>query len=583
VKLVPWPRGRPRTDQRAVSDIAAAAGRRLTYAYAAYALALALVAVSTILGGALMSEVMRRRSDVELIRAIAGRQRSSSLRIVALASDLDASDAAAHEAAARQMSAAVSAMRDAHAWLTEGPDAPALRSADLRGLYFGVSPASGSGSLDARMRAFLDAAAWLASSPAAPEAADVATLRADALGPIADLLARAMMLHDAATRRGIGEMLMAHRVLMGLSLLLLAGEVLVIFRPLARGVTDLAGRLRSEGRQDALTGALNRGETARVAAELAALGPLAVVAVDLDGFRVINSAEGHATGDRLLRLAVSRIRDALRPSDFVGRVGGHRFAALLPACASEEVALAIGERIHKALAEPVVEAGRVLRVGATVGIVCTAGDRPEGEGGRGEAKTDPMAPARRPDAAASLLHVAEDALARAGGARRGSLCVVSAADRDLIDCEAAILRAFDAAGGDLLPGLTVHFQPIVRLDPVAPERAGERGPERAGERASAGPANRGPGHGTLGHGTLGHGTLGHGTLGHGALGDGDLGDGALGDGDLGDGGGALAAGRWATRGCWATSRSRAGPIPRWGRCRRTASSPSPRVAAIWPG
>jgi diguanylate cyclase (GGDEF)-like protein len=104
--------------------------------------------------------------------------------------------------------------------------------------------------------------------------------------------------------------------------------------------------MRIQADTDPLTGLLNRAGF-RVAAEREhALAvrtgtPLAIVLLDLDGFKAINDRAGHAAGDRLLAELAVRWKSSLRSCDILGRHGGDEFVLLLPATtpAQAEVAL----------------------------------------------------------------------------------------------------------------------------------------------------------------------------------------------------------------------------------------------------
>lgn len=96
-------------------------------------------------------------------------------------------------------------------------------------------------------------------------------------------------------------------------------------------------------------------------------GRIAVLYVDLDGFKPINDAFGHAVGDRVLRACGGRLRAELRPDDAVARLGGDEFGAIL--CRIDEpAASAVADRLRAALEQPIVLAERTIRVGASIGI-----------------------------------------------------------------------------------------------------------------------------------------------------------------------------------------------------------------------
>jgi len=95
--------------------------------------------------------------------------------------------------------------------------------------------------------------------------------------------------------------------------------------------------------------------------------PFAVFIIDLDRFKEINDTLGHNTGDRLLQQVASRLAAQVRDADTVARLGGDEFALLLPSLGREH-APAVARKIVDALAVPCRVEGRVLEVGASVGV-----------------------------------------------------------------------------------------------------------------------------------------------------------------------------------------------------------------------
>jgi diguanylate cyclase (GGDEF)-like protein/PAS domain S-box-containing protein len=127
---------------------------------------------------------------------------------------------------------------------------------------------------------------------------------------------------------------------------------------------------------DALTGCYNRAaimsQLERTLAGRAAGEGLAVVFVDLDRFKAVNDRFGHAAGDRVLRLAADRLKDATRSNDFVGRMGGDEFLVVCPTLPSVHHARNVARRIADRLAGPVVLDGVAVDVGFSVGVAWAA-------------------------------------------------------------------------------------------------------------------------------------------------------------------------------------------------------------------
>ena len=198
--------------------------------------------------------------------------------------------------------------------------------------------------------------------------------------------------------------------------------------------------LREEVRTDSLTGLLNhRGsqERLRSAIDDAAGRPVSVVVIDLDHFKRINDTFGHAEGDRALALAAAALRDVVRESDAVGRLGGEEFVLVLPgvdAAAARDAA----ERARIAISEVQI-GGRQLACSA--GLACHPDDAGDAPG---------------------LLMAADAALYAAKDTGRGRTCRYRPSlalrpspgeEREEIE---AILRDGDAA-------LSPAFQPVLEL------------------------------------------------------------------------------------------------------------------------
>ncbi|MDP2054553.1 MAG: GGDEF domain-containing response regulator, partial [Acidobacteriota bacterium] len=94
---------------------------------------------------------------------------------------------------------------------------------------------------------------------------------------------------------------------------------------------------------------------------------LALLLIDLDGFKEINDARGHHVGDLVLQEVATRLRGALRASDTVARLGGDEFAVLLPATDVNRAELAARKVLHD-LEHPIDADGHPLMVSASIGI-----------------------------------------------------------------------------------------------------------------------------------------------------------------------------------------------------------------------
>jgi diguanylate cyclase (GGDEF)-like protein/PAS domain S-box-containing protein len=136
---------------------------------------------------------------------------------------------------------------------------------------------------------------------------------------------------------------------------------------------ELQDQLRHRAFHDPLTGLPNRALLADRAAQAFARSlrtgaSLAVIAIDLDAFKLINDNLGHQVGDRLLSAVAQRLEAAARPEDTVARMGGDEFLVLLDAIHSAEDALIVAERLHETLSVPFTLEQAEHRITASVGV-----------------------------------------------------------------------------------------------------------------------------------------------------------------------------------------------------------------------
>jgi len=98
------------------------------------------------------------------------------------------------------------------------------------------------------------------------------------------------------------------------------------------------------------------------------LHPLAVLFIDLDGFKWVNDSLGHTVGDMLLKLIASRLRDALQATDCLARLGGDEFAILQTAVPQPKSSIRLAEEIIEIVGSLCDVDGHDVTIGASVGI-----------------------------------------------------------------------------------------------------------------------------------------------------------------------------------------------------------------------
>lgn len=152
---------------------------------------------------------------------------------------------------------------------------------------------------------------------------------------------------------------------------LVAGAV-VVFRDVSAAQT-MALEIAHAAKHDFLTGLPNRMLfNDRVSQAIAAaprhMKKVAVLFLDLDGFKHINDSLGHPTGDRLLQSVTRRLMDCVRASDTVSRQGGDEFVVLLSEVQHAEDAAITARRMLQAVAEPHSTGHHDLHVTTSIGV-----------------------------------------------------------------------------------------------------------------------------------------------------------------------------------------------------------------------
>lgn len=166
-------------------------------------------------------------------------------------------------------------------------------------------------------------------------------------------------------------------------------------------------RMRWRAEHDALTGLANRSGfeevlTHSLCASRRQSGLLAVLFIDLDGFKNVNDTYGHAAGDELLRLVATRLQASVRENDHVARLGGDEFTVVLGSLRRCDDAALVAEKLLCAICEPCVLTSAMAHLGASIGVAF---------------------PADETETTAELLKRADQAMYRAKASGRNSIII----------------------------------------------------------------------------------------------------------------------------------------------------------------
>nr|WP_296075842.1 EAL domain-containing protein [uncultured Actinoplanes sp.] len=225
-------------------------------------------------------------------------------------------------------------------------------------------------------------------------------------------------------RRGVEVLATGALLLLG-PVVLATAQVGLAFVPLVllalhavHRMVRSAGESERASRVDALTGLPNR----RALASVHERGRLALLLLDLDRFRTVNDALGHAVGDRLLIEVAHRLAEVVPPHDLVVRLGGDEFAVLATRVDGAVAARRLANHLAEALNRPFALDGVPVDVSASIGIALRDEAGGDGEALLREAEAAMYDAKQRGDQVAvygpDAAHHSPDRLALLGDLRR---------------------------------------------------------------------------------------------------------------------------------------------------------------------
>ncbi len=143
---------------------------------------------------------------------------------------------------------------------------------------------------------------------------------------------------------------------------------------------ELTDKLAHQAMHDPLTGLANRvllddRISVAIAQAERAGAPVAILYLDLDGFKEVNDRHGHAAGDAVLVEIAARLKRSTRPGDTVARLGGDEFV-VVSGDFSEPWAIELAERLRAAVQDPVQIGGSQVTVRCSIGIGLGVGGTP---------------------------------------------------------------------------------------------------------------------------------------------------------------------------------------------------------------
>jgi diguanylate cyclase (GGDEF)-like protein len=204
-------------------------------------------------------------------------------------------------------------------------------------------------------------------------------------------------------------------------------------------------RLAYQAHHDALTGLPNRFALLERLSARPAGAAVAVMFIDLDGFKSVNDTQGHLAGDQLLTEVGKRLTSHVRPGDFVARLGGDEFVVIINDYASVANVVAFGYRLIQEVEQPFGDGDNVFALSASVGVAAF-------DNGLADAELTPL----------DAIRCADNAVYEAKRRGRGRVELFDARLRESIVQSAEVEIALRQAVRN--DELELHLQPVLDIE-----------------------------------------------------------------------------------------------------------------------
>ncbi|MEL6582193.1 MAG: EAL domain-containing protein [Pseudomonadota bacterium] len=252
---------------------------------------------------------------------------------------------------------------------------PPMTAPELRQLYFDQPD-----QVDFQIRRFVRLTDLVLAAPRARVNDDLIFQIVEMAGQsLPNALQRVVRFHEDRANGAVSWLGELAIWLFGATLSVLAGAGLFVFRPLVQGAVtrtlalfDAEDEIKFTAEHDRLTGLPNRLGVRELFEQRVKFRPgqhVTALQIDLINFATLNETHGHDIGDTVLKTSAKRLKEIVRNSDIVARIGGDDFAVVLPNGADQADVLALCDRINTSLSAPIaIGEDDSVRISCHVGV-----------------------------------------------------------------------------------------------------------------------------------------------------------------------------------------------------------------------